>query len=307
MLIGLIALGASCSSNSSSGDEAAEASEADEAQEANEADDSTGLTASTVPSDDDTEANGSESSDTDEAEPAATTDSTEPPETTVEPPAGYCQDVTSTVIRFEPGAASSTIDGTADTDQPDRYRLQVADDQILSVTVTASDPEVTGTVLAPGATEPSAGSTEQVVAPTEAGDYQICVSTEAASSPYQLLVSVIDDNTPTRIDAPWCGATVNDRGEIGFESGRTSATVDNGVLRDERDLYSFEADADQNVELLMESLEDNARFDLRTPSGDTIEREVSEVRVSLPESGAYEICVGSARGNASYSLVVSIS
>lgn len=220
---------------------------------------------------------------------------------------GFCNSATPTAIRFTAGGTSATIDAAASADQQDLYSIDVRADQIMTVGVGSSDPAAQATVVGPDGGTPTAGRQEQTLAPTDAGTYRICVAAGSAGADYRLTVSVIDDNTPTRVDAPWCGDTVNDRGAIRFAAGATSGSVDQAVIRGERDLYTFDAGAGQFLELLLVSLEDNAVFDLWSPSDELIIDEVSDFRIPLPEDGVYQICIGSIRGNASYQLTVDIS
>ncbi|MEM9565416.1 MAG: hypothetical protein AAGA93_22525 [Actinomycetota bacterium] len=221
-------------------------------------------------------------------------------------PPGFCDGAASTEIRFQPGGTSAVLDNPASADQRDLFQLAVGDDQILTVVLDSSDAEAGATVVPPAGAE-SDVFTEQIIAPTEAGSYAICVTAGPTGADYRLTVTVIDDNIPTRVDAPWCGDTVNDRGAIRFAAGSFSGTVDGAVLSAERDLYTIEAGEGQDIDLFLVSAEANAVFDLRSPSGEILVDEVSDFRIPLPEDGVYEICVGSVRGNATYVLDVSIA
>ncbi|MGI9596626.1 MAG: hypothetical protein ACR2QK_10725 [Acidimicrobiales bacterium] len=209
-------------------------------------------------------------------------------------------------IEFDPGTSSTTIDSAAIAGQVDLYRLEVGQGQIMTIALTSPDPNAVATLLQPDGTASPGAFVDLLVDATQPGSYRICVTTGETGADYQLFVSVIDDNTPTRVTAPWCGDAVNDRGEIRFAAGRSSGQVENGLVRGERDLYQLDASAGQALDVLLSSLEDNAVFDLRTPSGELVIIEVSDFRIPLPESGTYEFCVGSLRGNASYTLDVSI-
>ncbi len=221
-------------------------------------------------------------------------------------PPGFCDEAAPTEIRFQPGGTSAVVDNPASADQQDLFRLAVGDDQILTVVLDSTDGDARATLVTPAGTESDA-FTDRVVAPTDAGSYAICVAAGPTGADYRLTITVIDDNTPTRVDAPWCGDTVNDRGAIRFAAGGFSGTVDGAVLAAERDRYTIEAAAGQDIDLLLVSAEANAVFDLRSPSGEILIDEVADFRIPLPEDGVYEICVGSSRGNATYVLDVSIA
>ncbi len=117
------------------------------------------------------------------------------------------------------------------------------------------------------------------------------------------------DNTPTKIEAPQCFKDkVNDRGEIKFASGASSGTVNQSVLRDEADLYRFDANEGQKWALTLTSLENNAIFNLYAPTTGSIttQNDLGGLNGVLEESGTYEICVLSSARNATYELVLTI-
>ncbi len=223
------------------------------------------------------------------------------------PRGSFCGSGQPTPIQFTRGTSSATIDIATSGDQTFLYTLDVGAGQVMTVQVESADATATASLRAPTTDLPSTDFTERTIIPTREGIYEICVTGGPTGSDAQLFVSVIDDNTPDQVDASWCGSTVNDRGEIRFDPGAFATTIDGGVLRDERDLYVFEAGAGQFIELFLASLEDNAVFDLRSPSGETLIDEVSDFRIPLPEDGDYQICVGSVRGNASYTLDIGIT
>ncbi len=220
---------------------------------------------------------------------------------------GFCGSNQPTPIEFERGTSSATIDIAASSDQRDLYTLEVGAGQIMTVQVESADATATASLRAPTTDLPSTDFTERTIVPTREGIYEICVTAGPTGRDAELFVSVIDDNTPVRVDESWCGSTVNDRGEIRFDPGTFGTSIEGGVLRGERDVYVIEAAAGQFIELFLASLEENAAFDLRSPSGEMLIVDVSDVRLPLPEDGDYLICVGSVRGNASYTLDIGIT
>ena len=54
--------------------------------------------------------------------------------------------------------------------------------------------------------------------------------------------------------------------EVFFDAGTSSATVSNAVVRGDRDVYTLRAEGGQKMTLNIDSVEDNAVFDLVTPS-----------------------------------------
>ncbi|XGV94465.1 MAG: hypothetical protein ACAF41_17125 [Leptolyngbya sp. BL-A-14] len=98
---------------------------------------------------------------------------------------------------------------------------------------------------------------------------------------------------------------------VRFEPGADSATIKTSVVNGTRDLYLLGAQKGQVMTVRIVSLEDNAVFDIVAPPNDTGKRQTLKQEAfswssTLPESGDYQIVVGSTRGNASYRLQVTI-
>jgi hypothetical protein len=110
--------------------------------------------------------------------------------------------------------------------------------------------------------------------------------------------------------------------EIRFPRGASEATVENAVVRGDRDLYTLDVRAGQTLRLRITSTEGNAVFQIYPP-GTTYRvkdgvydfagralagaGEADDAVIwsgALPQSGKYLIVVGSTRGNASYRLNV---
>ena len=96
---------------------------------------------------------------------------------------------------------------------------------------------------------------------------------------------------------------------IRFERGRTSATVSGAAVRGTRDCYLVGARRGQKMTLRLSSLESNAAFDIHAPGhkgrlNTTDDTTIWEGR--LPASGDYPVSVGPVRGNATYTLEVTI-
>lgn len=97
------------------------------------------------------------------------------------------------------------------------------------------------------------------------------------------------------------------RKRIRFPKGESSATVSGAVVRGDRDVYTLGAKADQTMNLSISSTEANAVFKLVDPNGNTLAEDVTSWSDTLPLSGEYQVYVGGTRGNASYTLQVSIN
>jgi hypothetical protein len=99
---------------------------------------------------------------------------------------------------------------------------------------------------------------------------------------------------------------------IRFQRGKSTAVIENAVVRGDRDRYLLGARAGQSMSVRITSLERNAVFTVYRPGGQRAlagtEEGKDAVRWSgrLPATGDYEILVGGTRGNASYTLTVSI-
>ncbi|MEA5536814.1 hypothetical protein [Crocosphaera sp. XPORK-15E] len=94
---------------------------------------------------------------------------------------------------------------------------------------------------------------------------------------------------------------------IQFDRGATSKTVKDSVIRGTRNIYLVGASAQQTMKISLSSLENNAVFDLVTPKGTVIKKEVTSANLVLPLNGDYKIIVGGTRGNATYQLFVEIN
>ncbi len=126
-----------------------------------------------------------------------------------------------------------------------------------------------------------------------------------------------DNEVYTQVDCAQLPPVADGSGEIDFEPvtrefpvqfapGTSSTVLENAVIRGERDVYMLAARANQVMTLSINALEDNARMDVESPSGALLEQDVSQSRITLPETGTYRISVGGTRGNATYSLSIEI-
>ena len=96
---------------------------------------------------------------------------------------------------------------------------------------------------------------------------------------------------------------------IRFESGRTTKVIKDAVVRGDRDRYLLRASAGQTLIVHITSEENNAVFDIYRPGGRrTLEnaQESMDWTGTLPRSGDYIIEVGGTRGNATYTLEVTV-
>ena len=100
--------------------------------------------------------------------------------------------------------------------------------------------------------------------------------------------------------------------KIRFARGSSSATVRGTVVRGDRDRYYLAAKKGQTMSVKITSEEDNAVFQVYLPgeeealSGAGDGDDAKDWSGELPSDAEYVIVVGGTRGNASYTLKVSI-
>jgi hypothetical protein len=99
---------------------------------------------------------------------------------------------------------------------------------------------------------------------------------------------------------------------IHFAQGRSSAIIEDAVIRGERNRYVLGARAGQRMVVRISALEKNSAFAITRPDGKPLrgaeeERDVTSWSGKLPVSGDYTITVGGTRGNATYRLRVTIT
>lgn len=95
--------------------------------------------------------------------------------------------------------------------------------------------------------------------------------------------------------------------EIRFRPGSDSGTVQGAVVRGDSDTYTLGLSEGQKIWIRLTSLESNAVFDLYSPGEEPLgESEATQMEGRLPESGTYRIVVSPSRGNAEYTLKVTV-
>lgn len=93
---------------------------------------------------------------------------------------------------------------------------------------------------------------------------------------------------------------------IRFEPGADSTVIEDAVVRGTRDIYLLGAKRGQRMTVSITSVENNAVFNLQAPTKRTLSQEATNYSGVLPATGDYRISVGGTRGNASYTLEVTI-
>jgi hypothetical protein len=98
---------------------------------------------------------------------------------------------------------------------------------------------------------------------------------------------------------------------VRFQRGRTTAILKGAVVRGTQDRYILGARGGQTMIVHITSLEKNAVFAILGPDGTALEgagegADVTDWTGTLPSSGDFSIWVGPTRGNATYTLEVTI-
>jgi hypothetical protein len=98
---------------------------------------------------------------------------------------------------------------------------------------------------------------------------------------------------------------------VRFARGRTTAVLKGAVIRATKDRYILGARGGQTMTVHVTSLEKNAVFYIVGPDGSMLpgaedDADASDWQGTLPESGDYSIYVSPTRGNATYTLEVTI-
>jgi hypothetical protein len=98
---------------------------------------------------------------------------------------------------------------------------------------------------------------------------------------------------------------------VRFAKGRTTAVLKGAVIRATKDRYILGAGGGQTMIVHVTSLEKNAVFYIMAPDGSMLngandEDDATDWEGELPANGDYSIYVSPSRGNATYTLEVTI-
>ncbi len=111
------------------------------------------------------------------------------------------------------------------------------------------------------------------------------------------------------VEVPMLLAQNNRARRIEFVPGASTATVSSSVVRGDRAIYVLRGDRGQTMSVTIDSSQEQggASFDVISPNGEILSSGATSFRQALPQSGDYRIIVGGSRGNASFSMMVSIN
>ncbi|EKV03874.1 hypothetical protein Lepto7375DRAFT_6193 [Leptolyngbya sp. PCC 7375] len=93
---------------------------------------------------------------------------------------------------------------------------------------------------------------------------------------------------------------------IEFDPGKRYVIASNRVVRGDRDIYLFNANGGQQMSISLQATENNAAFDIISPSGYILAFSANNETVFLPHTGDYQVVVGGISSDASYNLTLSL-
>ena len=93
---------------------------------------------------------------------------------------------------------------------------------------------------------------------------------------------------------------------VRFQKGRSTAVLKGAVVRATADRYIVGASRGQTMTVNVTSVEDNAALEIIAPGDTSLATEVADWTGELPANGDYIIDVSPTRGNATYTLKITI-
>ncbi len=217
-----------------------------------------------------------------------------------------------TVVKFEKGKTSAGYENAVIRGENHTYILGASSGQNMSVNITSLEDNAGFYILSPKEFYVGDGTDEDSVTKfngtlPESGNYKIVVTPTRGNATYKInfAVSAKKQSTPPADD----GGTGGGGGitkVVKFARGGSSATYSNAVIRGDRDTYILGAGGGQTMVVNISSMENNAVFDVVSPSGSLLGSERTSWSGQLPSSGKYKIIVGGTRGNATYKVSFSI-
>lgn len=116
-----------------------------------------------------------------------------------------------------------------------------------------------------------------------------------------------DPNVPQTI----FGARIVKNQIIRYDAGPMTLDINGAVISGERDVYRLNGIAGETLDVIITSMEGNAVFTILGPDNNPLPgteegKDINNWAVPISVEGTYSIVVGSTRGNATYTLKVSI-
>lgn len=217
-----------------------------------------------------------------------------------------------TVVKFAKGASSANFKNSISQDKTYTYIVEAAKGQTMRLELSSTQDNAGMYIKTPGGTflgdanESEWTDNFSGTLPAN-GKYKIVVTTSRGTSNFMLSMSVTgktakpEDENSSTVESIGGLTTV-----VKFRKGDTFATYKNAVIRGERNKYILGAAGGQRMEVTIDSVEDNAVFDIQAPNGSYLARERKSWNGQLPANGKYRITVGGTRGNATYTVGFSV-
>ena len=217
----------------------------------------------------------------------------------------------SVTVRFGKGRTSGAYKDTVYGGTKHVYSFGVVLDQRINVSIDSGDGSAYFTVYDPiGKRISLSGAEERNFSETvtESGNYKIEVVTRSDKTDYTVKFGATA--LPVKEEEEEEPQTGGVTKTVKFAKGRSSASYSGAVIRGDRDSYTLGAKRGQQMSVSISSVEDNAVFQIKGPSGYLRGAEPGSDRTSwsgqLPANGTYRVIVGGTRGNATYTITISI-
>ena len=213
-----------------------------------------------------------------------------------------------TVVKFGKEKSSRSYKDSVVRSEKHTYSLKAGKGQTMSLSIRSVENNAVFRIRTPDGKYLGKGTDEEGVkvyngALASSGNYKIIVTPTRGNATYTMNFGVSGKSATDKDDN---SATIESRGGlttvVKFKKGGTSATYKNAVIRGERNKYLLGASAGQVMSVNISSVENNAVFDIQSPSGKTVESEIRNWSGQLSEKGRYRIIVGGTRGNSTYTI-----
>jgi hypothetical protein len=211
-----------------------------------------------------------------------------------------------TVVKFGKGKTSRGYQNAVIRGEKQTYLLGASKGQTMSVNITSLEDNASFYILSPSQTYVGDGLEEDGIKRfngtlPESGNYKIIVSPTRGNATFKINFAVSAKET-----APPPSQSGGITKVVKFRKGGTSASYSNSVIRGDRDTYILGASGGQIMSVSISSTENNAVFDIVSPSGNFMTTEKRSWSGQLPQNGKYQIIVGGTRGNATYKVSFSV-
>ncbi|MBT95723.1 MAG: hypothetical protein CL431_07135 [Acidimicrobiaceae bacterium] len=198
---------------------------------------------------------------------------------------------TSSRVTFESGDIGWTGTGTIGSNEEKvSYLLAAGAGQLMNVALSAGSEDTFINIFTPSCERISHGFSRTQVLLPESGDYVIEIKK----------IDFIQGPVDFELDFLVTNATTE---RVQFTAGDIGATVNGGILRGESSpIYLLGATAGQLMQVSISTLEENASFDIISPNGRELGKDLINTKALLQESGDHLIIINPLRGNVSYEL-----